>query len=384
MTHLRRLHLQPRAIFGRVWASSYTAGKGDAPMFEPDHRHMLDVLANRRPARLPIYEHIISPKIMEQVLDTPFADLEGGNSHDLKEFFRHYCRFWPGMTYDTVSYEVCITEILPGHGAIMGGKGPIQNRADFNAYPWDELPARYWAYAGPKFDALVRQMPRRIKALGGVGNGVFEISEDLVGFESLAYLRVDDPVTYAALYRRIGDLMVAIWSEFLPRYGDTFAICRFGDDLGFKTSTLISPAQIRQFIIPEYRRVIGLIKAAGKPFLWHSCGRIFPIMDEVIALGIDAKHSNEDCIAPFDQWIARYGDRIGLLGGIDVDLLCQKTPEEITQEVYEKGRQYRATARGYALGSGNSIPEYVPIDGYLAMIEGARLIRADSLPNSST
>ena len=43
------------------------------------------------------------------------------------------------MTYDTVSYEVCITEILPGHGAIMGGKGPIQNRADFERYPWDEL-----------------------------------------------------------------------------------------------------------------------------------------------------------------------------------------------------------------------------------------------------
>jgi uroporphyrinogen decarboxylase len=350
-------------------------------MFEPDHRHMLDVLANRRPARLPIYEHIISPKIMEQILDTPFAALEGGDRHDLKEFFRHYCRFWPGMTYDTVSFEVCITQILPGHGAIMGGKGPIQNRANFNAYPWDELPERYWAYAGPKFDALIQQMPRGIQALGGVGNGVFEISEDLVGFESLAYLRVDDPETFAALYRRIGDLMVAIWTEFLPRYGDAFAICRFGDDLGFKTSTLISPGLIRQEIIPQYRRVIQTIKSAGKPFLWHSCGRIFPIMDDVIALGIDAKHSNEDCIAPFDEWIARYGDRIGLLGGIDVDLLCQKTSEEITDEVVEKGRRFRSAARGYALGSGNSIPEYVPVDGYLGMIEGAQRIRATEQAN---
>jgi len=77
-------------------------------------------------------------------------------------------------------------------------------------------------------------------------------------------------------------------------------------------------------VLPQYRRVIGAIKAAGKPFLWHSCGCIFSIMEDVIALGIDAKHSNEDCIAPFDEWIARYGDRIGLMGGIDVDLLCQK------------------------------------------------------------
>lgn len=107
----------------------------------------------------------------------------------------------------------------------------------------------------------------------------------------------------------------------------------------------------------------------------HSCGKIFAIMDDVIALGIDAKHSNEDNIAPFDRWISLYGDRIGLLGGIDVDLLCLKTPAEIMDDVYEKGIRFRAAAQGYALGSGNSIPEYVPVEGYLAMIEAVQKIR---------
>ena len=100
-------------------------------------------------------------------------------------------------------------------------------------------------------------------------------------------------------------------------------------------------------------------------------------MDDVIALGINAKHSNEDAIAPYDEWITRYNAHIGLLGGIDVDLLCQKAPAEITNDVYEKGRRFRAAARGYALGSGNSIPDYVPVDGYLAMIEGANRIRSE-------
>ena len=113
------------------------------------------------------------------------------------------------------------------------------------------------------------------------------------------------------------------------------------------------------------------------PFLWHSCGKIFAIMDDMINLGIDAKHSNEDIIAPFDQWIEEYGDRIGLLGGIDVDLLCQKRPAEIAETVFENGRRFRHSARGYALWSGNSIPDYVPVDGYLAMIEGARRIREE-------
>ena len=280
------------------------------------------------------------------------------------------------MTYDTVSFEVTITDLLPEHGAILGGRpGPIQNRADFERYPWDELAARYWEVAGPQFEILSRCLPDGMLALGGVGNGVFEISEDLVGFQYLAYMQADDPQLFADLYRRIGDLMMQIWTVFLQRYAGCFAICRFGDDLGFKTSTLVSPRTIRQHILPQYQRVIQLIKGAGKPFLWHSCGRIFPIMQDVIDLGIDAKHSNEDIIAPFDEWIARYGERIGLLGGIDVDLLCQKSPAAIVEEVFEKGRRFRAAARGYALGSGNSIPEYVPVEGYLAMIEGAQHIR---------
>ena len=231
--------------------------------------------------------------------------------------------------------------------------------------------------AEPKFQALARHLPPGMRALGGVGNGVFEISEDLVGFQYLPYIMVDDPELFAAIYQKIGDLMVEIWTVFLQRHSDAFAICRFGDDLGFKTSTLVSPALIRQVVIPQYKRVIDLIKAAGKPFLWHSCGKIFAIMDDVIALGINAKHSNEDVIAPYDEWIARYGDRIGLLGGIDVDILCRHQPAAIVEEVYERGRRFRAAARGYALGSGNSIPEYVPVDGYLAMLEAARRIRAN-------
>ncbi len=213
-------------------------------------------------------------------------------------------------------------------------------------------------------------------ALGGVGNGVLEISEDLVGFQQLAYMQVDDPELFADVYRKIGDLMLNLWTTFLDRYADAFAICRFGDDLGFRSNTLVSHTTIRTHIIPQYRRVISRILASGKPFLWHSCGNIFAVMDDVIALGINAKHSNEDAIAPFDVWIERYGDRIGLLGGIDVDILCQRTPDEIVADVFEKGTRFRANANGYALGSGNSIPDYVPVDGYLAMIEAAQKIRA--------
>ncbi len=235
--------------------------------FQPDYQHMLDVLANKRPARLPLYEHKIDPSIMEQVLSTRFAELEQGDDADLREFFRQYARFYEEMTYDTLSWEVTITRSLPDHGAIYGSrKGPIQTRDDFEKYPWEEIPERYWTAAGRKFEAMGEMLPVGMKALGGPGNGVFEISEDLVGYQQLAYMMVDDPDLFADLYQRIGDLMIDIWDVFLDRFGEHYAVCRFGDDLGFRTSTLLAPQTIREHILPQYKRVIDKVHAAGKPF----------------------------------------------------------------------------------------------------------------------
>lgn len=344
--------------------------------FTPDYRHFVAVMENRRPDRLPIYEHLINVPVIETILDRTFADLITGNRDETREFFKHYIGFFKQMTYDVVSYEVCISEILPDNGAIRGGKpGPIQNRSDFVAYPWGELPAKFIKHAEYKFQALSEMMPEGMKAIGGIGNGVFELAEDLVGLEYLPFMQVDDPGLYRDLFQSIGDLMESIWTWFLAHHVGAFAACRFGDDLGFKASLLTNPQTVTLHILPQYRRIVNLIHSHAKKFLFHSCGNIFAVMDELVELGIDAKHSNEDIIAPFDRWIREYGSRIGLLGGFDIDFLCKSTDSEVLETIQEVGTRYRNASAGYALGSGNSIPEYVPVDNYLSMIEAAQKIR---------
>jgi uroporphyrinogen decarboxylase len=344
--------------------------------FRPDYRNIEAAARNRRPPRLPIYEHLINVPFIEAVLGRPLAGLLDGGRADRDEFFRAYGDFFRQMTYDTVSYEVCVTEVLPGGGALLGERaGPIQSRGDFRRYPWDDLPAIFWDHARPRFEALVRNLPAGAKAIGGIGNGVFEISEDLVGFEQLCYMQADDPELFCDLYRRIGDLLMALWGEFLDRFGRHYAVCRIGDDMGFKTATLLAPRTLIAHVVPQYRRVIARVHQAGRPFLLHSCGKIFALMDDLLAAGIDAKHSNEDAIAPFDEWIERYGGRIGLFGGIDTDRLCRMDPDDVYRSVLADGERFRRTARGFALGSGNSIPEYVPVAGYLAMIRAAKELR---------
>jgi uroporphyrinogen decarboxylase len=284
--------------------------------------------------------------------------------------------FWKDMTYDGFDFEAAICDILPGHGAIMGGMpGPVQTRDDFNKYPWNEIHLIFKKTYTPHFEAIRKTLPEGMKAFGGCGYGIFEASRDIVGYEPLCVMQCMDPDLFRDLFIKIGDLWVELWKWVIKNYSDIYVFFRMGDDLGHKTSTLLDPEIIRQHIFPQYKRIIDLVHSSGKKFLLHSCGNIFPLMDDIIALGIDAKHSNEDQIAPFSEWIEKYSDRIGLFGGFDLNLLILNDQETIRKTVLEQGMIFRNKAKGFGLGSGNSIPEYVPVNGFLAMIDAVKEIR---------
>jgi uroporphyrinogen decarboxylase len=144
--------------------------------------------------------------------------------------------------------------------------------------------------------------------------------------------------------------------------------CIANDDWGFRTGTFISPKDLRRFVFPWYRRIVEIIHAAGKPVFLHSCGRFDKIMDDIIDdMKFDGRHSYEDNIMPVETAYEQYHDRIAILGGIDMDFLCQAQPEQVYQRA--KAMLERVAGRGgYALGSGNSIPAYVPDQNYFAMI----------------
>jgi uroporphyrinogen decarboxylase len=258
----------------------------------------------------------------------------------------------------------------------LGGRpGPIQTRDDFNKYPFEDIPKIFWETYIPHLAAIRKVMPAGMKAYGGCGYGIFETSQDLVGYEYLCVMQYTDPDLFRDIFLKIGDLYVELWSEMVRWYGDLFVFYRMGDDLGFKTATLLEPDTIRTHILPQYKRVIDIVHKGGKKFLLHSCGNIFEIMDDIISLGIDAKHSNEDEIAPFEKWIELYSDRIGLFGGIDVNTLCLNSYDDVYKAVFEKGRKFRDMAKGYGIGSGNSIAEYVPVEGFQAMIDAVNELR---------
>jgi len=342
--------------------------------FQPDYNNILKVLHNQKPDYLPLYEHHIDEPFISKALGKEIS-AKGKKGADLIEHYKTVTGFWKTMTYDAFDYEAAICEIFPGHGAILGGDGPIQTRADFEQYPFDELPKIYWETYTPHLEAIRKALPVGMKAFGGCGYGIFESAQDLVGYTNLCIMQCIDPELFADIFKRVGDLYETLWTDMVKNYSDIFVFFRMGDDLGFHTNTLLDPEIIRTHILPQYKRVIDIVHRGNKKFLMHSCGCIFEVMDDLIALGIDAKHSNENQIAPFQKWIDDYNDRIGLFGGFDMNDLILNPYETVYAQVLEQGTEFRRKARGYGLGSGNSIPGYATVEGFTAMVDAVKEIR---------
>lgn len=346
--------------------------------FEPDYRNLELASRRIRPARMPLYDHSVDSGIMERIVGKPIAGLLGQGKAENLQAIRNMAEFFVKMGYDCMCFECGITSVLPGGGCLGDERHApaIRTMEDFRKYPWDEIVDKFIDTHSGIYDGLAEALPPGLGVVGGVGNGILECVQDLTGYVNLCLIRYDDPDLYAALFQRAAQLVSDVWARFLPRWGGTLTLARIGDDMGFKSSTLLPPDDLNQHVVKGYRRIAELIHGFGKPFLLHCCGSVFPVMDSFIAAGIDAKHSNEDAIAPLSTWLELYGDRIAIFGGIDVDVAARGTEEEVraeTERIIGMAQKYP----GFAFGTGNSVPAYIPDANYIAMIETARRVRGE-------
>jgi uroporphyrinogen decarboxylase len=191
--------------------------------------------------------------------------------------------------------------------------------------------------------------------------------EVLLGYQNFSYMLYDDPELVRAVFVRVATLIQGFYHKLLglPNLVGFFQ----GDDMGFKTATLVSPEFLRQRVLPEHRKLAQLAHDHNLIYMLHACGNLEAIMEELINdVKIDAKHSFEDEIMPVRDFKLKYGRRVGILGGIDMDKLCRLPEEELRE--YVRGVLDVCMEGGrYALGSGNTVANYVPVENYLVMLE---------------
>ena len=249
-------------------------------------------------------------------------------------------------------------------------RGPITCREEFERYPWPDFSKA----STRSLEWYQRNLPDDMCLASGGNSHYAELLAWLMGYETLCYALHDDRDLVRAIAARIDALSLRELEIYLQ-----FDRVRFiwgSDDMGFRTGLLLSPADMRELVLPGHGRMAARTHEAGRIYLLHSCGNLADIREELIdEVRIDAKHSFEDTIESVIEAKRSYGSRISLLGGIDVDFLCRATEREIRARV-------RATlddcmpGGGYCLGTGNTVANYLPVESYLAMLDEGRAYSA--------
>ncbi len=345
------------------------------------------ILREKAPERPPFVELHIDKEIVQEIVETkldrewvsPTTDDRKAQAACLRNYIAvHYrlgddfvrltgqFRFSSGLHFTSEMREVTDTASL-SRGERQWteeGAGAISSWEDFEKYPWPSLDeVDPWA-----MDFTSENLPEGMGILACPCQGVFENGMNtLFGYQNLAYLLYDNPELVKATFDRTGELVYSYYKsmsgmENLAGFGQ-------GEDMGVNTNTLISADALREYILPWHKKIAQLAHDNDLIYILHACGNLESIMEDLIEdVKIDAKHSYEDAIMPVTEFKKKYGDRVGVMGGVDVDNMCRLEEAELRAYVRNIIDECKPNG-GYALGSGNSVANYVPLENFFIMLD---------------
>lgn len=334
-------------------------------MREPNFHNLLKVLRRQKPDRPTLFEFFLNDPLYRKL-----AGEETAGRTDKLAYHRMLIHAFKNAGYDYVTligsdFGFPSGEVHRNKTISLNEGAVILDRKSFESYPWPDPDAFDYSL----LEEIKTELPEGMKVIVCGPGGVLENVINLVGYDALCYMTVEDPELAEDIFAAVGSRFVRYY-EICSQY-DVVGALISNDDWGFNTQTMLSPADMRKYVFPWHKKIVEVIHASGKPAILHSCGNLEQVMEDIIEdMKYDAKHSYEDNIMPVEKFYERWGSRIAVLGGLDLDFVCRSTPEEVRRRSIAMLEM--ASARGgYALGTGNSVPDYVPDENYFAMTSAA-------------
>jgi len=144
------------------------------------------------------------------------------------------------------------------------------------------------------------------------------------------------------------------------------------DDYSGNKGPFMGPERFRRFVAPGIERQVAAAHAKGGYFVKHTDGNTWPILDDLIATGIDAWHGIQPNIGMDLKLLKeKYGDQLCFFGGINCETLVEGTPEQARAEV-KYAIEHAAPGGGLVIATGNVLQPGTQLRNYLAAREAVR------------
>lgn len=240
--------------------------------------------------------------------------------------------------------------------------------SELKSHPWPE--PDWWDFSPLPW--LVQQLdPDRKYWLRFRIGSVFEIAWQLRGMQEFLIDLAATPEIPHYIMGRLGEVYVENTRRVLDLIGDRLDMVYFYDDVATQNSLMISPDMWRSFVRPHHARLVELAHARGLKVMYHCDGAIYPLIPELIDLGIDLLNPIQPDAKNMDgrKLKREFGDRLAFHGGIDINhTLPQGTPDEVRAEVRDRVHNL-GLGGGYVMASSHHIQPDTPVENILAMYE---------------
>jgi uroporphyrinogen-III decarboxylase len=221
---------------------------------------------------------------------------------------------------------------------------------------------------GARQRVVEREVADQCALIGDCDTATMAFLVTMRGMERALFDLIENPDLVHAIMEK-GVAIAAERGKFNADLG--MNVLRINDSVG--NMSVISPAHWREFVFPHLRDLCTELHryAPAVRLYCHICGDILPIVDDLVAAGLD-------CIAPLDPLggftpadvRARVGASVPLMGGVNTLTLLNGLPTDVESE------SRRCIERGggsgaFILGSGCVVPPDSPVENVRAMVRGA-------------
>ena len=203
------------------------------------------------------------------------------------------------------------------------------------------------------------------------------VSQYVRGFEDWFMDLAANQTIAGALFDAILETRMASTARILDIVGPHVDVIMTGDDMGTQGGPQFSPATYRKLIKPRQQKFFELVhsKTPAKMLL-HSCGSIYPLINDLIEIGVDILNPIQRRAANMapEKLKAEFGGKLVFWGGIDIqEVMPFGSPDDVRDEV-KYLFETLGDGGGWVLSCAHNILPEVPPENIVTLFRDAPAI----------
>lgn len=177
----------------------------------------------------------------------------------------------------------------------------------------------------------------RIK-MGILWSAHFQDACSAFGMEHALVMMYLNPDMFRAVIDRITDFYLKANEIFYESTKGKLDAILIGNDFGSQTGLMVDPDSLREYVFPGTKKLTEQAKSYGLTVMHHSCGSVFPVIEDLINTGADIIHPIQALATDMDAHNLKkhFAGKVAFCGGIDAqNLLVNGKPDEVEKKVFE-------------------------------------------------